>query len=396
MKPVDIAIVVYGLSENWLGGVNYYRNLVSVFDGAGEAGLRLHVLANDAGFFGDMRLSPRVQVHRVPMLEHRTPAWWVRKLLARALGRDVMLVRELQRLGIRAVVFSHVPGAGAAGIRCLPWVPDFQSQRHPEFFPPDTVAKERARAVGWLADGGGLVVSSAAARDDAVALFGADPARLHVMRFAPRLDTAPLLDVATRDAVFARHGIARPYVFLPNQYWQHKNHELVVRALARLRAQGAPLPLVVSTGKTEDARDPGYFTRFQAALAGAGVGDAYRVLGVIERRDMLVLMAHAAVVLNPSRFEGWSTSVEEAKALGKPLWVSDIAVHREQVAGLADAQRFGVDDDVALAALLGRLALQGGTVDAHPPRPEPGRYKAFEQAFMSLLAALARQQETAK
>jgi glycosyltransferase involved in cell wall biosynthesis len=35
-------------------------------------------------------------------------------------------------------------------------------------------------------------------------------------------------------------------------------------------------------------------------------------------------------VLQPSLFEGWSTSVEEVKSLGKSIIVSDIPVHREQ------------------------------------------------------------------
>jgi glycosyltransferase involved in cell wall biosynthesis len=394
MKPVDVALVVYGLSDNWLGGVNYFRNLVAVFDGAGDQGLRLHVLANDPGFFADMKLSDRVRVHRVPMLEHRSPAWWVRKLLAKALGRDTMLVRELQRSSVRLVAFSHVPGATAAGIRCVPWIPDFQSQHHPEFFQPEVVAIERQRAVDFLRECDGLIVSSQTARDDAVRLFKADPAQLRVMRFAPRLDGATLADAALRDAVFARHGIDRPYVFLPNQYWQHKNHGLVVQALARLKEEGRALPLVVSTGKTQDMRRPEYFGEFETALRAAAVEGAYRVLGVIDRQDMLVLLAHAAVVLNPSRFEGWSTSVEEAKALGKPLWVSDIPVHREQVAGLADAHVFGTDDAAALAALLAAHAERGGSVTDHPPRPQPALYKRFESEFMALLATLAAVKET--
>lgn len=395
MKPTHIAMVVYGLSENWLGGVNYFRNLVAVFDAAADDTLRLHVLTNDAAFFADMKLSPRVCVHRVPMLEHRKPAWWTRKLLAKVLGRDVMLVHELQRLSITAVVFSHVVGASKAGIRCLPWIPDFQSQRHPEYFPGETASIERQRALDWLREGDGLVVSSMAARDDAVALFDADPARLHVLRFAPKLDGKTLAAPTLRATVLARHAIDRPYVMLPNQYWEHKNHGLVVAALHALREQGRPLPLVVSTGKTDDLRRPGYFAEFQAALRVAGVSDAYRILGVIDRQDMLVLMAHSVAVLNPSRFEGWSTSVEEAKALGKPVWLSDIGVHREQTAGLGApglAERFGVDDVQALAALLARAPTLG-PLDAHPPQPRPAMYEAFEREFMALLKSFAVPQE---
>jgi glycosyltransferase involved in cell wall biosynthesis len=50
--------------------------------------------------------------------------------------------------------------------------------------------------------------------------------------------------------------------------------------------------------------------------------------------------------VNPSRFEGWSTTVEEAKAVGTPMLLSDIPVHREQA---PHADFFGTDDAAAMA-----------------------------------------------
>jgi hypothetical protein len=54
------------------------------------------------------------------------------------------------------------------------------------------------------------------------------------------------------------------------------------------------------------------------------------VLGLIPRSDQIQLMRGATAVVQPSLFEGWSTVVEDARCLGKRLFVSDIAVHREQ------------------------------------------------------------------
>jgi len=391
MSVINVAICVDGMGEKWLGGVNYFRNLLAVFDAAADPGLRLHLLTDDPGFLGDMHLSPRVQIHELAMLRRNSAAWAVRKTLQAATGRDLQLIAQLKRLDVHAVMFSYVAGASAAGMRCLPWIPDFQFKHHPELSPPAVAAAEQRRVEKFLLHGDGLVVSSQAAAQDAVTFFAALPERLHVLRFAPRMDFQPLQDPSVRDRVFVGHRIDRPYVFLPNQYWQHKNHRLVTQALILLREQGAAAPLVVSTGKTEDARNPDYFQRFAADLQQAGLVDAYRILGVIPRQDMLVLLAHSMAVLNPSRFEGWSSTVEEAKTMGKPLLVSDIPVHREQIACRTEAEVFGVDDPLALARLLADLHNRHANSDvaAFPPRPDNSLFLAFQQEYFALLRRVA-------
>jgi glycosyltransferase involved in cell wall biosynthesis len=55
-------------------------------------------------------------------------------------------------------------------------------------------------------------------------------------------------------------------------------------------------------------------------------------------------------VINPSLFEGWSTTVEEAKSMGKALILSDIPTHREQTP--ARGHYFAPHDSECLAALL--------------------------------------------
>jgi glycosyltransferase involved in cell wall biosynthesis len=61
-----------------------------------------------------------------------------------------------------------------------------------------------------------------------------------------------------------------------------------------------------------------------------GLRDSFRTLGVIPYDDLLGLMVNSIALLNPSRAEGWSTSVEEAKSLGKRVILSNIPVHLEQ------------------------------------------------------------------
>jgi glycosyltransferase involved in cell wall biosynthesis len=75
----------------------------------------------------------------------------------------------------------------------------------------------------------------------------------------------------------------------------------------------------------------------------------FRVLGVVPHERVAALLRES-VTLNPSLFEGWSTTVEEAKSSGKRVLLSDIPRHREQEA--RSGQFFDPRDPEALAAAL--------------------------------------------
>ena len=42
------------------------------------------------------------------------------------------------------------------------------------------------------------------------------------------------------------------------------------------------------------------------------------------------LMKNSIAVINPSLFEGWSSTIEQAKSYGKKIILSNIKVHKEQ------------------------------------------------------------------
>jgi glycosyltransferase involved in cell wall biosynthesis len=66
-----------------------------------------------------------------------------------------------------------------------------------------------------------------------------------------------------------------------------------------------------------------------------GVDGAFHVVGLVSRADVLQFALQSVAMINPSLFEGWSTTVEEAKSLGVPLLLSDLPVHQEQADGAA-------------------------------------------------------------
>ena len=57
------------------------------------------------------------------------------------------------------------------------------------------------------------------------------------------------------------------------------------------------------------------------------------MLGFLPRAEQMALYRGARAILQPSRFEGWSSAIEDAASLGREAIVSDIAIHREKDIG---------------------------------------------------------------
>jgi glycosyltransferase involved in cell wall biosynthesis len=141
------------------------------------------------------------------------------------------------------------------------------------------------------------------------------------------------------------------FVLIANQFWRHKNHHVVIEAIGRLRQKGVRVNAVI-TGLPLDYRDPNNepTSRILQAIATAGAASQIVVLGLVSESDYVNLMQASAAVVQPSLFEGWSTVIQDAKALGRPLICSDIPVHREQAPGALGF--FSCEDAGELADIL--------------------------------------------
>jgi glycosyltransferase involved in cell wall biosynthesis len=274
-----------------------------------------------------------------------------RAITALAMGHD-RAFEALMREHSVDVVFETARFFGRSfGLPCLSWIPDFQHRHLPELF---SRASWWKREIGFQAQTRFtrkriVMLSSETARADCEGFFPKSRGHTRVVRFAPRVDVAAIRARATQAA--AEHALPERYFYLPNHFWAHKNHAVVLDALRTLRRQGTldnVLPIVMS-GPTTDSRDPTLFERTMVNAEAEGLTPWFRHLGLIPFDDVLALNAGAMALLNPSKFEGWASSVEEAKALGTPMILSDIDVHREQQ---PDASFFGPNDPAELARIL--------------------------------------------
>jgi len=226
---------------------------------------------------------------------------------------------------------QHFDGnpAGSFDIKIIAWIPDFQHVYLPEFF-SEVERRRRDVAFRALAERASLVMLSSKNALD------------HFVRFVPehakkgRVVSFPSLlafEAPEGDPVYTRQKFNLPVKFalVANQFWRHKNHLVVIEAIDELRRKGMRIP-VVMTGLPVDYRDATNqpVSEILQAIATRRLTDQITILGQVMYADLVNLMRMAAVVIQPSRFEGWSTTVQDARALGRPLICSDISVHREQ------------------------------------------------------------------
>jgi glycosyltransferase involved in cell wall biosynthesis len=234
-------------------------------------------------------------------------------------------------------------------VRAIGWIPDFQHVYLPEFFSEEE-RRSRDRGFRLLAQRCALILLSSQTALEHYRVFV--PEYAHKGRLAP-FPSIFAFELSRGDVIATQHKFNLPakFALVPNQFWRHKNHQVVVDALARLRQRGI-CPRMVMTGLLNDYRDPNGDTVSQIlqAIAAAGLADQITILGMVPDADLVNLMRSAAVVIQPSRFEGWSTVVQDSKALGRPLICSDLPVHREQAP--ESLGFFPCDEPGALADLL--------------------------------------------
>ena len=98
------------------------------------------------------------------------------------------------------------------------------------------------------------MLSSEDARRDAERFYPASRGRTVVVRFAV---LPPEVDLRDPARVLGTYGLPARFLYLPNQFWKHKNHAVIVEALAWLgKADPSLRDLCALTSRQLDALGP--------------------------------------------------------------------------------------------------------------------------------------------
>lgn len=378
-----VGFVLNDGGEGWIGGANYMRNLLAavlkfstmqpvVITGGALPGY----ITNE--FNNVEKISSKI-------VDPNGKLNLLRKVIYRLSGRDLMMERLLTHHDVD--ILSHFSPLGRNSTKpSIGWIADFQHIRLPNFFSAEE-RRWRDKSFARSADAStAVIVSSEDAKRDFLAFRPSAAKKVRVMRFVSDVGGFEHGEDPMED-LLRRYGIDGPYFHVPNQFWAHKNHAVIIDALSVARSRGRNIT-VVATGNLKDRRNPGHIEMLIQRTVEAGCVANFKMLGIVPYADLAVLMKHSVGIINPSYFEGWSTTVEEAKSLGKMAILSDIPVHREQAP--EHAAYFNPDSPTDLCERMVHV-LDTYSPDLDRERMKkaklelPGRLRAFALSFEEIV-----------
>lgn len=273
-------------------------------------------------------------------LDERTPGYSLREL--------VRLGPRLRREGVELYHAPHY--VLPLGLRCpaVVTVHDLIHLRFPEHRRPleRRYARWMLRRAVRLARR--LLTVSQTTADELTGRLGAPPERIDVIpngvddRFRRELSATDIT------ATLARHDLRPGYLLFVGNPKPHKNLGRLLEAYARLLRDRPEAPPLVLAGDRGGARSP-----LGGWIARAGIEARTRRLGHLPADDLPAIYRGAALLVQPSLWEGFGLPVAEAMAAGTPV----VAARRGALPEVAaDAAEWIDPEDVAgLARTLGAL-----------------------------------------
>ena len=286
-KPVTKELKVafpYIDRQLWQGGYNYLLNLLGSLELAEDTETLAIVYAGRD--IPDADLNPFRQLSNTSVRQH--PHFSRSNMLYRQ-AKSLMRGRDIAAEEIYSVdevqgVFENAFFHGAkTSFPVLAWIPDFQHRHLPDLFPARRYWK---RDIGFrmqLKHRDHVLLSSQDANDDLTRFYPSHNVQSHVLRFCAALpDFLGDLDL---NAVQDSYNLPESFIYLPNQFYFHKNHSVVVESLSHARQLGHT-PTVVASGSIDGPRHCNSVHAVRQLLRKHELESNFLILGSIPYRDV--------------------------------------------------------------------------------------------------------------
>ncbi|MGZ9735418.1 glycosyltransferase [Flavobacterium sp. GNP002] len=332
-KRIKVGII-YSYDENWIGGTYYYQNLVQSLKLLPDTRKpHLVILSNGISSFDS------IKALNYPFITYKDLNTILsffekfRNKIIRRLFPQRIIPKKKINFGIDVLFHPSEVQISNSIKKHLYWIPDFQEVYLPHLFSEEYLNFRKKSQQELLPSDKHILFSSNDACHDFEKLYPSARSKKYVVNFS--VFHPNYLNIKI-EVLKGKYQISDgPYFFSPNQFWQHKNHIVVLKAIRKIKEKHNFNIQVLFSGKEFDSRNPTYFDEIKQFVFENNLQDNINFLGFIDRSEQLCFMKNALAIIQPSLFEGWSSVVEDAKAMNQNLIVSSLNVHKEQLGNQA-------------------------------------------------------------
>ena len=351
MSKINICYVI-DFPLNYYGGINYFKNSIFALDKFNRNNVNITLLVSNKisqdnyDFF-----SSKCNIIKSSVLNRFSILWFIEKsfeiIFRFSLIKSILIYKGKINLiflsnNFYKLVFKKY--------KIINWIPDFQFMHLTNLYSKKQLEKELINVDRSLRKSNSILLSSNDARKDLKAFFPEFLKKSYVVNFVSQTNIFNI-----NDSFNLKKYTNQNFFYLPNQFWAHKNHLVVFKSIKILKEKNINVKLLVSGNMSDFRGKSEYLNNLKYYIKKHNLNKCIKLLGEIPYNDVLQLIKNSVAVINPSFFEGWSSTVEESKSINKLIILSNINVHLEQ--NPKHAIYFNPKNEIELASVMEKVFL---------------------------------------
>ena len=322
---IQIAFVLNFDFTNWNGGFNVIKNLIQNIDKNHKI-YRPIVIVKKNLSKKDKKILKGLNIIHTNLFNKNNLSYYYNLLQIFIFGKSNSFEKFFQLKNIK--VISHTMFAGKKSkVKSIFWMPDFQHLDLKKNFSILNIIKRELNFRLAIKNSSAILLSSSSMLRSFKKYYNFKNINYFINKFCFLNNNQ--INLKKINLIKRKYNIRNAYFYISNQYWVHKNFEIIVSALKYLKTINIDL-LFVSSGSNIGNNNNKYSEFIRELIITNNLENNYKYIGLINKDEVEILIAGSIALVNPSKYEGWNTAVEQAKALNKRTVLSNISVHREQ------------------------------------------------------------------
>jgi len=314
--------LVFPDGDGWTGETNYLISLISSLKIIKKKKFNFFILCSKKK---ENYLSKHIKKKNIIssyFFEKNSIKEKFRKLIKFFFKKDLILYYYLNKYKIN--VISHYEPVNSISSIC--WIPDFQHLYLKKFFSKNEIQRRDRLFLDYIKRASSIVVSSNDAYSHLKKNYNINKIKTNILNFVPKID---IDNIKSLRFLEIKYKIKKNFIYVPNQFWKHKNHSILIECAKLLKKKNFKVKFII-TGNPSKGQDNKVYLNFISKINKFKLNNYFNLLGFVPYEHVVSLLFHSNILINPSLFEGWSTTVEEGKILGKKMILSNLNVHKEQ------------------------------------------------------------------